>query len=238
MLYFFFIGFSIFSSSKFFCIYVASRAEEDYEATKRLIEIRQFRMNKEWKHNAANVARIERVNNLLNDNIKEAIEIGQHITESLAWTEQSADRSYCVDIRICPCWANDRSEIGYQPLLEGVAEEERLCDQELDESGCHLWNIIRKIGKYETNDRLGHFCFFISRNTAEPEWWTFEQCVCEDGQSYDLGLHRPIYQDIHFCWPWERLCWSNFNYALEDLARMNEFKIEIQVLIDKVGAYD
>ena len=111
---------------------MASRAEEDYEATKRLIEIRQFRMNKEWKHNAANVARIERVNNLLNDNIKEANEIGQHITESLAWTEQSADRSYCVDIRICPCWANDRSEIGYHPLLEGVAEEERLCDQELD----------------------------------------------------------------------------------------------------------
>lgn len=218
--------------------YVSSRAKEDYKETKRLIEIRQFRMNKEWKHNTANVARIERVNNLLNDNIKEAVVTGQHMAESLAWMEQSADRSYCVDIRIYPCWANDRSEIGYQPLLEGEAEEERLCDQELDESGCHLWNIIRKIGKYETNDRLGHFCFFISRNTAEPECWAFEHCLCEDGQSYDQGLHRPIYQDIHFCWSWERLCWSNFNYALEDLARMNEFKIEIQVLIDKVGSHD
>lgn len=218
-----------------YCRYQNSKYEDDYNYTKKLILIRKYRMNKEWKHNAANVSRIERVNNLLNNTIKEAIEIGQHTTESLSWMEEANNESYCVDVTVYPYWANDRSEIGYHPQLEGEAEEDRLTDQEWNESGAHIWNIIRNIGTFETDNQLSHFCFFISRDTADPEWWTFERCVCEDGQSYDQGMHRPIYQDIHFCWPWERLSWGNFNYAFEDLVRMNEFRIEIRVNFEKIG---
>ena len=57
-------------------------------------------MNKEWKHNAANVARIARVNTLLNDNIKEAIEIGQYIAESLSWMEQATNECYNVEVMV------------------------------------------------------------------------------------------------------------------------------------------
>lgn len=215
--------------------YWHSQKEEDYDKTITLIQIRQQRMNEQWKHNAANAARIDRVNTLLNNTVREALQLGQRTAASLSWMNDLPNESYSVNVGVYPYWANDKSEVGYQPKLTGEEEEQRLCDQEYNEGYNHIWNIIREIGSYRKYGSKHPMCFTASSDSADPSSWDFEEATMDDGQSWDEGIHRPIYQNIHFLHPWHRLYWDDFYYALEDLARMNDFRIEIKVNFEKIG---
>lgn len=214
--------------------YKTNNSKENYEHAARLIQVRQRRLNDQWQHNAANTTRLDRVNTLLNDTVRKALALGLRTAQSLQWMDSEPNDGYSLNVGVYPCWTNEKSVVGYKPQLTGEAEQERLNKQEWNESDYHIWNIIRYMGQnvwyYAKEDNM---CFTAHGESPYPADWAFETWAMEDGQSWDEGLHRPIYQNIHFLHPWHRLFWDDFYYALEDLAQMNEFRIDIKVTFNQ-----
>ena len=190
-----------------------------------LIRIRARRLNQTWRHTPENAARIDRVNKLLMRAVRKAMTFGKRTAESLDWVKQATGDEYTICVFVYPYWQNRMSEWN-GPVAEKVSRKV-LDEDECELSEYHLWNIIVERGSVREENR--GICFTHTAHTSNQDDWNFTSAVMDDGQTWDEGIHYPVYQDVYFVHPWHLLYWDSYEFALEDIARLNDFRVEVSV---------
>lgn len=203
-----------------------NKDDELKERIDQLLTIRARRLNKKWKHTPENAKRIDRVNTLLMRAVKRAMTLGKRTAQSLDWMRRTRNDFYSVCVFVYPFWDNRYSEWKDTPIEK--ASRKVLDDEECNQSPHHIWNIIVDMGSCFREDNKG-VCFVHSASSSDPEDWDWTSAVMDDGQSWDEGIHFPVYQDVYFLYPWHLLYWETYDFALEDLARLNDFRVEVKV---------
>ena len=51
----------------------------------------------------------------------------------------------------------------------------------------------------------------------------------DDGQSWEECIHFPAYQDEYFTMPFHHLYCDQFDFSLEDLCNINDFRVNVNV---------
>ena len=97
-----------------------------------------------------------------------------------------------------------------------------------NEEGTHIWNIIAALANgsdyYEP-----HSCCDYWVNKYTPDDWDEHKITMDDGVSWDVGMHNPVYQDVYFTYPWHCLHNHHFLYSFEDLCNINDFLVNVEV---------
>lgn len=194
---------------------------------------RRHVMNRSWIHNRENAARISRVNDLLMRAVRKAVKLGGKTQESLRWMHDiSNNESFVIKVYIHPQWDNDKSCYDYKPAagLSRRKERDRLYDQIDEEADSHVWNIIAAMGSGYREDGVA-LCFFHEMWDADDKW-DYRELIMDDGQTWDEGIRFPAYQDVYFTHPFHQLYFDTYNYSFEDLCRINDFRVKLEVKLE------
>lgn len=197
-----------------------------------LLHDRRHQMNYEWLHNKENADRINRTNQLLQRAVEKAIRLGRKTAKSVEWMNRVSNLDgYCyeTEVAVYPQWTNSKSEVGYKPT-KGKGERERLIEEE-DNCHHHIWNIIAAMSDCYRIDGVGA-CFHHAATSADPKEWALRTLMLDDGQSWDELIHYPAYMDCYFLIPFHNLYCDLFLYSLEDIARMNDFRVRVNVKLE------
>ena len=200
-----------------------------------LLSDRRLMMNRSWVHNEENARRIGRLNDLLMRAVYKAFRLLKKTSQSLLWMEnvQHVDDQN-AEVYVHPEWQDSRSELNYVRKFESEDEEdERLVDEEDNLSHTHIWNIIAQLGHGCRHDRGFVACFEQSWNIyMKDDLEDFEDMVGEDGRTWDECIHYPAYQDQYFLMPFHHLYCDLFDYSLEDLCHINDFRVNVEVRLE------
>lgn len=202
--------------------------EQEHKIHQLLVD-RRRRMNEVWVDNKKNADRIKRVNDLLMRAVRKVIQLGNRTAKDLKWMEK-VPCTYYHDIRIFiyPQWTNSTSDWDYtpDPSLSKAKQREKLSDEEAD---CHnhIWNIIAAMGSGMKEDGVA-LCFYHDMEGRDAPL-TVKEATLDDGQTWAEGIDLPVYQDVYMTYPFHLLFHDNYEYSLEDLARINDFRVRVEV---------
>lgn len=214
------------------CSIDSDEADDQKQKVLGLVYDRRHRMNKEWTHNKENADRIMRTNHLLQRAVEKAIRLGKKTVKSVDWMNKVASLDgygYETEVFVYPQWTNSKSVFGYQ-LSGRKGEADRLNEEEYN---CHnhIWNIIAALSDCYKVDGVGA-CFYHSVWSGDNDDWDIKKLLLDDGQSWDELIHYPAYMDCYFLIPFHNLYCDLFNYSLEDIAQMNDFRVRVNVKLE------
>jgi len=200
------------------------------ERVQSLITDRRLKMNRSWTHNRENAQRIGRMNDLLMRAVRKGIKLAKRTSKSLEWMEKvSNSTEYSVDVYIYPEWQNSQSDYRYERKYKSSSkEQDRLIDDEDNLSDTHIWNIIANLGKGGKRNGKA-VCFDKSFDDYKHDSWDEREMIGDDGQSWTECIHFPAYQDVYFTMPFHHLYLDLFDYSMEDLCNINDFRVNIDV---------
>lgn len=200
------------------------------EKVQSLITDRRLKMNRGWVHNHENAQRIGRMNDLLMRAVRKGIKLAKRTSKSLEWMEKvSNSTEYSVDVYIYPEWQNSQSDYRYERKYKPSSkEQDRLIDDEDNLSDTHIWNIIANLGKGGKRNGKA-VCFDKSFDDYKHDSWNEREMIGDDGQSWTECIHFPAYQDVYFTMPFHHLYLDLFDYSMEDLCNINDFRVNIDV---------
>ena len=215
------------------CHIDSDEADEQRQKVINLVYDRRYKMNKSWVHNKENADRIMRTNNLLNRAVEKAVRLGRKTAKYVEWMNKVPNLDgYCyeTEVFVYPQWTNSKSEVGYKSVLSKSKERDKLIEEEND---CHnhIWNIIAAMNDCFKVDGVGA-CFYHSATSGDAKEWNLKELLMDDGQSWDELIHYPAYMDCYFLVPFHHLYCDLYNYAFEDLARMNDFRVRVNVKLE------
>ena len=187
-------------------------------------------MNQSWVHNIENARRISRTNDLLMRAVRKAVKLGRKTQESLRWMKDVPNNyEFSIQVYVHPQWDNDKSSYDYKPT-EGLSkrkERERLEDQEW-EAESHVWNIIAAMGSGAFREDGVTLCF--DHTAWEPDdKWNYKELIMDDGMTWDEGIRFPAYRGIYFTHPFHQLFFDGYDYSMEDLCNINDFRVNVAV---------
>ena len=96
--------------------------------------------------------------------------------------------------------------------------------------------------RYGYHHRRG-FVACLERLSCEyqtEDWDDINLLLGEDGRTWDESIHYPAYQAQYFLMPFHHLYCDLFQYSLEDLCNINDFRVNVEVRLvtreqDKIG---
>lgn len=199
-----------------------------------LLERRRL-MNSVWEHTPENAKRLARTNDLLMAASRKAWEQGKRTFESMKWMNEVENQyMFSVEVFVYPQWDNRKSDWRYVPDANRTPEEEEeflldeTCNNDPFEN--HVWNIITQLGELNYNKDGIASCFHTY--DMEGKWPSFEDATLDDGQSWNEGMEQEVYDSIYFTYPWHLLFHDGYEFSFEDLANLNDFRVDVQVFFE------
>lgn len=189
-----------------------SELQEKFDQQKEIIKAylldRRQAANLTWEHSVENATRLSRTNDLLMQAVSRAMKMGKKTAQSLTCLDEEPD-SYCNDLTVY-----------VYPQSAGSFDED-------------IMNIIIQMGQGADEIEGITPCFMHRNNVSEDRDidtdWDLKTAIMDDGKSWDEGLHYPAYQDVYFTQPWHQLFFEAYTFSLEDLAQMEDFRVDMRL---------
>lgn len=211
--------------------------EDQLSVVADLIYERRDLMNSVWEHTPENAKRLSRTNDLLTAASRKAWELGKRTFESLKWMNEAENQEmFSVEVFVYPQWDNRKSDWRYVPDANRTPEEEEefLRDETWhgeDPFENHVWNIITQLGDGCAANKEGIVSCFHTFD-MDGKWPSFKDAILDDGESWNECIRQEVYNSIYFTHPWHRLFLDAYCFSFEDLANLNDFRVDVQVFFE------
>jgi len=166
---------------------------------------------------------IEELEEKIKENYLKLIQMGYHSQMDDCFSKEHLGKIKEVEQIVKDAIYDRRQKINlsWRHNRENAARISRLND-------LHIRNIIARMGELPNADGTAT-CFEHTSYNYDSKDWTPRNLFMDDGQTWGEGIHHPAYQDVYFLFPFHLLYFDYFNYSLEDLASINDFRVEVKV---------